>query len=482
VCNGERHRGANQATDINAAWQPGYAAESASQAAANSDNAGESTSNAGDSAAESGIHNTFIGLLVGTSTDIEADLERIGQAWQPSFVPMALETIRFSRQRVVSDALVALLEKNTGQKHGIDIDAWFRWLWSMPEDRHPRYASFKSNLYQYIAPIFGEYFADDRATTVRLDEARWGGVPQDGIPPLRQPEMIDADEADYLADSDVVFGIKLNGDARAYPKRILAWHEMFVDTIGGTEYAGVYCTLCGAVILYSTHFDGVRHELGTSGFLYRSNKMMYDKATQSLWSLVGKGIALERSYLVTTTWGEWRRRHPATTVLSLATGHQRNYDEGIAYQAYFATDELMFTVPKRDDRLANKAEILALQFPALTEQRLAIAADYLAKRPVFHHALGDQTFVVLTDTSGANRVYATAGQSFENYDGNTTVTDADGALWTLSEAKLTSLNGETLMRLPAHRAFWFGWYAVHNDTELIYDALSCQLFGKSAAQ
>ncbi|MEP1140266.1 MAG: DUF3179 domain-containing (seleno)protein [Balneola sp.] len=138
---------------------------------------------------------------------------------------------------------------------------------------------------------------------MRLDEIRWGGVRQDGIPPLRDPKMISAKEADYLGDKDVVFGIEVNGDVRAYPKRILAWHEMFVDEVGGEKLAGVYCTLCGTAILFKTEHEGVNHEIGTSGFLYRSNKLMYDKATQSLWNtlqgkpvvgpLVGKGIRLE---------------------------------------------------------------------------------------------------------------------------------------------------------------------------------------------
>jgi hypothetical protein len=105
----------------------------------------------------------------------------------------------------------------------------------------------------------------------------------------------------------------------------------------------VYCTLCGAMIRYDTSVDGVQHELGTSGFLYRSNKLMYDQATKSLWStlsgtpvvgaLVGQGIELRSLYVVTTTWKEWKKRHPNTTVLSLDTGHARDYREGAAYPA-----------------------------------------------------------------------------------------------------------------------------------------------------
>ena len=81
-----------------------------------------------------------------------------------------------------------------------------------------------------------------------------------------------------------MFGLEVNGDARAYPKRILAWHETFVDEVGGVPVVGAYCTLCGSMILYESTANSVRHEMGTSGFLFRWNKLMYDKSTQSLWN------------------------------------------------------------------------------------------------------------------------------------------------------------------------------------------------------
>ena len=94
---------------------------------------------------------------------------------------------------------------------------------------------------------------------------------------------------------------------------------------------------------------------------------MYDKKTQSLWNtfkgipvigqLVDKDIVLEKGSVVTTTWGEWKKRHPDTTVLSLDTGYNMNYDEGEAYKSYFATDDLMFAVPKLDNRLKTWVDI-----------------------------------------------------------------------------------------------------------------------------
>ena len=389
---------------------------------------------------------------------------------------MVIELILLSRDSDDREKLLTLLQKKTGRRGRRDLDAWWKEIWSRESVDHPHYAEFKAKLYGLIDPRFQGYFSSERTAKIRLDEVHWGGVRQDGIPPLRSPKMIAASEADYLDDNNLVFGIEVEGDARAYPKRILAWHEMFVDTVGGVPVAGVYCTLCGTVILYETTHDGVEHQLGTSGFLYRSNKLMYDKKTQSLWNtlwgepvigpLADQDIQLDRRSIVTTTWGEWRRRHPETTVLSQETGHDRDYSEGAAYRDYFATDELMFAVPDLDRRLENKDEVLALLPPGDGEP-LAIAAKFLAKKRIYHDALGEVGFVVLTDDSGAARAYRNGGREFVSWDSDREAVDADGVEWTLHEDRLESGAGGTLQRLPSHRAFWFGWYSAYPRTRLV---------------
>ena len=283
--------------------------------------------------------------------------------------------------------------------------------------------------------------------------------------------------ATYLEDGNIVFGVAIDGDVRAYPKRILAWHEMVKDRIAGRELNGVYCTLCGSMILYDATVNGVHHELGTSGFLYRSNKLMYDHATKSLWStlegtpvvgpLVGKGIELQTLRVVTTTWGAWRKRHPGTTVLSLDTGHQRDYDEGAAYRDYFSSDRLMFGVPKLDARLPNKAEVLALRTSRSPADQLAISAGFLGANRVYHDRIGSQPLVVLTDASGANRVYESGSVRFTGWDGESAVRDSTGRTWKMTEDGLSGPQGASFKRLPAHRAFWFGWYAAYPATRLV---------------
>ena len=392
--------------------------------------------------------------------------------WDPGFVAPLVEIATLG----LDDSIFDLLQRGTGEKHGDDLPAWFDYLWSRDYRVPDFYADFKAAFYGMIDPRFQEYFANRPAATIRLDEIRWGGVLRDGIPPLTHPAMIAAGAATYLKDSNVVFGVTNNGDNRAYPKRILAWHEMIKDRIGGEELNGVYCTLCGTMIVYRTEIAGQHFELGTSGFLYRSNKLMYDHGTKSLWStltgepvvgpLVGRGLKLAPLHVVTTTWGEWRRRHPDTQVLSLKTGHERDYGEGVAYRDYFATDTLMFSVPQLDRRLKNKAEVLALRFGGDAARPVAISAAFLRQNPVFHGRIGSWDYVVLTDASGANRVYEAGGNKFAAAPDNT-VREATGRRWRVTEPALVSENGDVLARLPAHRAFWFGWFSAFPNTELI---------------
>lgn len=421
----------------------------------------------------------FVTLLIDDNADeTEQAFNAIEKNWHIGLMPFALEVLSYSQPTEFHEQLRGLMRQTAGKSEQTKVNDWYFWLWNQEVKPAPGYADFKAGLYRSIDRRFEKYFEGRQETAqIRLDEIRWGGVVQDGIPPLRNPEMISVQEADYLEDDNIVFGIEINDDARAYPKRILAWHEMFVDDIGGVEIAGVYCTLCGTLIPFKTNFKGTQHTLGTSGFLYRSNKLMYDKDTQSMWSttrgtpvlgpLVGKGIALEFESVVTTTWGEWRKRHPDTTVLSLNTGHRRDYGEGVAYNEYFSTDRLMFNTPFKDDRLKNKREILALRFAATPDEQLAIDTEFLDKNPVYENKIGQQSFVVLTDKSGANRVYDPKGLVFDSYDRDSLAVDGDGNEWQVEEQWLLAEDGKKLPRLPYHRAFWFGWRAAFPETQLI---------------
>jgi hypothetical protein len=369
-------------------------------------------------------------------------LSELERKWKNSYAVMLLEMLTLlAADNPARDRLLRFLELRTGQTFGLKLHDWHRWLWSLPYDPHPHYAMFKGILYANFDPRMQTFFPLDRQTQsrVRLDQVEWGGVRVNGIPPLVNPKHIPAAEASYLKDNHTVFGLSLGNQSRAYPKRILAWHEMARDTVDGQNICLVYCTLCGTVIPYLAQSKAGTHTFGTSGLLYESSKLMFDEETNSLWStlqgqpvigpLANSGLQLDFVNVVTTTWGEWRALHPDTTALSLDTGHRRDYGEGAAYRAYFASDDLMFQVSRKDTRLRRKDEILAIRLPQ--RQPLAIAMAYLLKHPQFSTSHEGATIEVQTTRGGATTV---------------------------------KVDGKPF---PAHRAFWFAWYTQFPATALI---------------
>ena len=352
-----------------------------------------------------------------------------------------------------------------------------KWLWAQDVSYTTAYVDFKAYIYKFIDPLFETYF-NDRAeqSSIRLDEVVWGGVYQDGIPPLRYPKLIPAKEANYLDSDHVVFGVYHNGVAKAYPKRILAWHEMFIDEFAGEEVAGVYCTLCGTVIPYFTKHNGQQHDLGTSGFLYRSNKLMYDRATQSLWNtlegkpvvgpLIVQNIQLNILPIVTTSWKEWKESHPTTLVLDIETGHERDYREGAAYKNYFGSDELMFPVPLKSSLLNNKDEVFVIRLKGYEDSPIAFDKNFLRQQCIYQGQLKDKSYLIVVSPNGAVRAYVNKGYHF-HCPSIGQIKDGEGRTWKQSEEALIGPKGESLERIPGHSSFWFAWYNMFPKTELI---------------
>lgn len=388
------------------------------------------------------------------------------------------------RESIVRSRLLRFLEKQTGKRFDETLNGWREWIWTLAYEPHPQYGEFKGIVYSQVDKRMAKFFPAGVRSTIRLDEIDWGGVTVNGIPPLVYPRVLAAGDARYLRDGNIVFGVVVNGEARAYPKRILAWHELATDRVGGVELTVVYCTLCGTVIPYESAVAGRVLRFGTSGLLYRSNKLMFDEATASLWNttegkpvvgaLAEKGIELTPREVVTTTWQEWRTMHPDTTVLSLETGHQRDYGEGVAYRDYFASDDLYFRVPQVDKRLKNKAEVLTLRIRPRAggvSQPVAIEVAFLRRNPVFHFEVEGRRLLAVTSPRGANRVYdlGERGMAMQSIKANDFVADTSGGRWRITEEALV-LETDPATKLPrvvAVRAFWFGWFAQFPNTLLI---------------
>lgn len=418
--------------------------------------------------------------LYGTSSEFAEGMALLKTRGNPDVVPALLTGLRFSRRR--RDEIADVMETLTGETLGTD---WFDWmLWQERNPQiipHPSLIPFKREVLLGVDENFDvflrpDYLARDRMK-IRLEEIAWGGVSKDGIPSLDNPVLIPAVRADYLRPDDLVFGVAINGDVRAYPLRIMGWHEMFNEVIGGVPVALAYCTLCGSGILFETQVAGRSKPLifGSSGFLYRSNKLMFDRETHSLWNqftgkpvvgpLVDSNIELRQRPVVITTWENWISSHPDSKVLSLNTGHRRNYGSGVVYQEYFASSELMFPALVDQTEHRQKDYVFAIrQFGAARAWPLGAFEG----KPVINDAVADTPLVLIGDVSRRTvRAYERGEVVFTALDG--ALRDETGEVWTVTEDALVGPEKQRLSRVAGHIAYWFAWDNYLGDAASIYE-------------
>ncbi len=237
--------------------------------------------------------------------------------------------------------------------------------------------------------------------------------------------------------------------------------------------------------MYSTSVNGETLEFGTSGLLYRSNKLMYDRSTNTLWNqfigepavgpLVGSGIKLEILPVVVTTWGEWVTAHPDTTVLDIDTGVYRpedykpEWEPWSIYYNYRTSPDTMFPVWQQRDLLSTKGQVLGLR---INGEARAYPLPAFEQTPVINDSLGDENLVVVADGSGGARAYQRGPHQFSIDDnaggdaGIAVLIDEAGRRWRVEEEALVQVDqpSQRLPRLPSHNAYWFGWYAFYPDT------------------
>ncbi|MEZ5669935.1 MAG: DUF3179 domain-containing protein [Alphaproteobacteria bacterium] len=413
-------------------------------------------------------------LVFGDAASAPTALEALVANGDPRVAHNLILTMRYTflPPQAMRDALSRL----TGVP---DRGGWFEWMvWRERETGlapHPSFPALQRTVLEAIDPRFAAFLPDGVAHEIRLEEIVWGGVKVDGIPALVNAAQVPADEAGYLRDEDLVFGVAIDGDARAYPLRILDWHEMFNDVVGGVPVSLAYCTLCGAGILFETTVAGrdAPFTFGSSGLLYRSNKLMYDHQTGSLWNqftgrpvvgpLTGSGIELAIRPVAITSWAAWRDANPDTTVLSLDTGYQRDYAPGAAYADYFASPDLMFPAVVAEGGLAAKDFVFGIRAPGGAK---AWPLSVFAGGRVINDRVGFSDVVLVGDAATRTvRAYAREGRDFAA-DGGLDRLAADGQGWTVTEDALVGDDGATLPRVAGHVAYWFAWAGYLRETEL----------------
>ena len=228
-------------------------------------------------------------------------------------------------------------------------------------------------------------------------------------------------------------------------------------------------------------------EFGTSGWLYRSNKLMYDRGTNTLWhqfrgepvigELVDSGITLELLPVTLTTWADWVSAHPDTTVLDVETGvypataYLPESDARSTYASYRTSGDTMFPVPERSDALPTKSRVFGLTFNG---QARAYPQEILSRQPVINDSLGGGDLVVVTPEGGGARAYQRDDRNFltvDRVEGGSSeliLVDDKGISWKMGEDALVNASDPSmrLLRLPGLSSFWFGWYAFYPGTEV----------------
>ncbi|MBO6640292.1 MAG: DUF3179 domain-containing protein [Roseitalea sp.] len=386
------------------------------------------------------------------------------------------------RHVVIDDEVRIALSELAGEPINNWHDA-MRWQERNPQVKaHPVAREIRLRVFMRRDARFMRFLGGARSMPetmrIRLDEIVWGGVMIGDIPTLDDPIMWLPDNAAFMEDDNLVFGVSINGDTRAYPLRILAWHEMVNAIIGDVPVSLAFCTLCGAGILFETAVEGFDKPFtfGTSGLLYRSNKLMYDRQTDSLWNqfsgepvtgpLAFSGIRLKVRPIVLTTWGAWLERHPDTTVLSPNTGHLRDYSEGAVYADYFASPDLMFPVNVGDESVvARKDQVFGVRDVGI-QKAWPIAA--FTAEPVINDAIGDRALVLVGDEAGGGvRAYERGDRTFVVGPSTDTLVSGDQS-WRITETALVSPDGTRLDRVAGHIAYWFAWDSYFGVTSELY--------------
>jgi len=375
-------------------------------------------------------------------------LEEIADSKDPRLVWVISDMMRFASSAGLSNQLAGaaskILERELQGRHPWGAVTDHLIAWDIPEP--PNYLELKRNVFTSVIPGWERIFVEG---DVDWRLVSWGGVLIDDraydttdevcncIPAADNPEVSSAADATWLKDDDVVFGVEVNGEYRAYPRQIMEVREMVNDTLGGRDLGIPYCTLCGAAQAYFT--DGLapgieRPILRTSGLLIRSNKVMYDLTTWSVFDtflgkavtgpLAEKGVQLEQATVITTDWGTWKKEHPETTVLLERYALGRNPDFRNGRDA----NGPIFPVGDVDPRLPVHEDIIGVVTasgkPVAFQRSTAVVALQQGAEIAFENVRLE------LDAGGVRAV------------------DADGS------------------DLGSHQAFWFAWSQFYPGTEL----------------
>lgn len=310
------------------------------------------------------------------------------------------------------------------------------------------------------------------------DKILGGGPPKDGIPSIDNPVYVKVSRADeWIEDNELVLAIIHKGHKRVYPLQILVWHEIVNDEVGGIPVSVTYCPLCFTNQVFERILNDQVVEFGTSGKLYNSNLVMYDRLTGSFWSqALGEAITgeltgqkLEIIPFDVITWGDWKKIHPETLVLTTETGHVRAYGVD-PYGDYYTDSRIIFPVENEDDRMHPKEIILGFNE---NNTYKAFKQNDVESEIVINDNVSDRPILLVSSYSdnarAFDRMIGEQTLEFEFKDGKIIDINTQSE-WSYDGMAISGeLKGEQLTRLGFNPGFWFEWIAFHPDTEVFGD-------------
>ncbi|WP_255193393.1 DUF3179 domain-containing protein [Natronobeatus ordinarius] len=300
-----------------------------------------------------------------------------------------------------------------------------------------------------------------------LEASLDGGPGPDGIPSIDDPVFAPAGEPpENLADGDPVFGVVLDGVAKAYPQYVFVWHEIVNDVVGDESVAVTYCPLTGT----AQGFYRGDATFGVSGELINSNLVMFDRETESWWpQMLAQGITDEHEgaflgeFQVTwSTWGQWRDRHPGTVVLTEETRYVRDYgsDPYGGYNptsGYYSPDDenTLFPPLATDDRFAPKEAVIGAR---TADGAAAVPKDRLREAGLLEWSMEDEPYLAVFDPAlETGHVYRNPDGLELEFDDGAVVVDGDG--FPPDDLPLDCELGVDAM--------WFAWYGYYPSTEVV---------------
>jgi hypothetical protein len=347
-------------------------------------------------------------------------------------------------------------------------------------------------------PSAAEFFSFVRDWDTDFENALVGvrefqvGAPKDGIRSIDDPKFVPVADADFLDEREPVVAFELDGDARAYPVRILMFHEIVNDIVAGEPVAITYCPLCNSALVFDSTVDGVVYEFGVSGLLRNSDLVMFDRETETWWQqITGEGLVgtlagsvLEVLPSSMLSFAEFRRAWPDGTVLSTDTGTGFSYGRN-PYVEYDDPDARPFLFRgERDERLPAMERVVALE---VEDDAAAYPFTELREASVVNDTVGGEPVVILyqpgtasaLDTSDISegRDVGTGVAFHRTLDGRTltfepapdgTFRDAEtGSTWGVTgRATAGALEGARLEPVVHGNHFWFSWAAFHPHTTI----------------